>query len=533
MKRDIMIGGAWPYANYYLHVGHLAALLPGDVLARYYRLNGDNVFYVSGSDCHGTPITNRAIKEGKKPEEVAKFYHEEYVKTFNNLGFTYDLYSNTMESFHEEYVTNFLDSLLKNDFLYEKEVEQDFCPKCNKYLSDRELKGICSHCGGVALGDQCEECGDYLNSDELEEKSCALCGTKTTTKINKHLYFKLTKVEKELQDLINNRKSTWRKNALGETQKYIDMGLVDRAVTRELDWGIPVKIEGFEDKKVYVWFEAVLGYLSNTYKLCQERNIDFDKMLSDDNENLRTYFVHGKDNIPFHGTIYPSLLLGEGKNKRLPNYMISCAYVILNDSKMSKSKGNMITANELIEKYDKDTIRFYFIFNGPETKDTNCSLEDLETLHNKVLVGNLGNFVNRNLSFINKKFDGVIKEGDIDEEIIIATKNTYKEVGNLIEAGEFRTALNRILEYISMGNKYYDENAPWVLVKEDSNKFNDVTYTCIYMINNIKNLIAPIMPDAADKIKNMLDLDEIKWEEQKITGDKKINNIELLFERID
>lgn len=532
-KRDIFIGGAWPYANYYLHVGHLAALLPGDVLAKYFRGKGDNVIYVSGSDCHGTPITERAKKENVSPKEIATHYHEEFVKTFNNLGFEYDKYSTTMSREHHEYVEEQFKKLVENGYIFEKEEQQDFCENCNAFLSDREIEGICPHCNGKSTGDQCEFCGDSLDSSEVLDKHCKNCGEKTVMKNNKHLYFKLPEFKNELQNLINENKNTWRKNALGEAQKYIDMGLVNRAATRQLNWGVPVPVEGYEDKRIYVWIEAVLGYLSVGKEVAESRNIDFDKFMSKDNHNLKTYYVHGKDNIPFHTTIYPALLSALKNNYRLPDYIVSSAYVNLNQEKMSKSKGNLITANELLEMFDKDTVRFYFSFKGPETNDMNCSIEDIIQTHNKFLVGMLGNFVNRNLSFISKKFDGVIKEGVVDEKIKEATQKSYKLIGEYFEKGEIRNATAQIIEYISLANKYYDSRQPWIQVKENMNDFNDTTYTCTYMIANIANMVNPILPNASSKIKRMLNLQEYKWEEENIQGDYKVNQLEILYERID
>ena len=532
-KRNIFIGGAWPYANYYLHVGHLAALLPGDILAKYYRGNGDNVIYVSGSDCHGTPITERARKENVSPEEIATHYHEEFVKTFNNLGFEYDEYSSTMTEHHKNYVQEQFKRMLDNGYIYEKEELQDYCEKCDAFLSDREIVGKCPHCGGKSTGDQCEVCGDSLDSSEVLDKHCKNCGTKTIMKKNKHLYFKLPVFQKELQELINSNRTKWRKNALGEAQKYIDMGLVDRAATRQLDWGVPVPVPGYEDKRIYVWIEAVLGYLSVGAEVAEKRNINFDEYMSKDNPNTKSYYIHGKDNIPFHTTIYPALILAIKNNYNLPDYIISSAYVNLDNEKMSKSKGNLITANELLEMFDSDTIRFYFSFKGPETNDMNCSLSDIIQTHNKFLVGILGNFVNRNLSFINKKFEGKITEAIIDENIIEETKKKYKEVGNYFEKGEIRNAVNQIFEYISLANKYYDSNQPWIQVKEDIDSFNNTTYTCVYMMANIANLIAPILPHASTKIKDMLNLKEYKWEEEVIKGDYQINNLQVLYDRID
>ena len=532
-KRDIFIGGAWPYANYFLHVGHLAALLPGDLLAKYYRGKGDNVIYVSGSDCHGTPITERAKKEGVDPYQIAEYYHTEFAKTFDRLGFEYDEYSTTMSEHHKEYVKEKFKKMIENGYIYEKEVEQDYCDECKTFLSDREIEGICPHCGGKSTGDQCDKCGASLDSTEVLDKHCKKCHSKTILKNNKHLYFKLTEFENGLQELINKNKLTWRKNALGEAQKYIDMGLVDRAATRQLDWGVEVPVEGYEDKRIYVWIEAVLGYLSVGEEVAKSRGIDFDKFLSDDNANLKTYYVHGKDNIPFHTTIYPALLLSLKDNYRLPDYIVSSAYVNLNNEKMSKSKGNLITANELLDMFESDTLRFYFSFKGPETNDMNCSIDDIIQTHNKFLVGMLGNFVNRNLSFIKKKFDGNITEGTIDEKIKEATNKTYHLAGEYFEKGEIKNAVTSIMEYVNLANKYYDSREPWKQVKENISDFNDTTYTCLYMIANLSNLIEPVLPNASTKIKRMLNLNPYKWEEEMISGDYKLTDVEILYNRLE
>lgn len=532
-KRDIFIGGAWPYANYYLHVGHLAALLPGDILAKYFRGKGDNVIYVSGSDCHGTPITERAKKDGVSSSEIATHYHNEFLKTFDKLGFEYDEYSNTMSEHHKKYVELQFKKILENGYIYEKEELQDFCETCSNFLSDREIEGKCPHCGGKSTGDQCDLCGDSLDSSEVLDKHCKTCGSETIMKPNKHLYFKLTAFEKDLQELINQNKDKWRKNALGEAQKYIDMGLVDRAATRQLDWGVEVPVEGYDDKKIYVWIEAVLGYLSVGKEVAEKRGINFDEFMSKNNPKLKTYYIHGKDNIPFHTTIYPAIISAIKNDYNLPNYIVSSAYVNLNNEKMSKSKGNLITANELLEMFDSDTLRFYFSFKGPETNDMNCSLTDIIQTHNKFLVGMLGNFVNRNLSFVNKKFDGVIKEGCVDETIKNATENTYRIIGDYFEKGEIRNAVTQIFEYVALANKYYDSRQPWIQVKEDINCFNDTTYTCTYMIANMSNMIAPVLPHASKKIKKMLNLPEYKWEETNIKGDYNIQDLQVLYDRID
>lgn len=529
--KNILIGNAWPYANYYLHIGHIAAMLPGDIIARYYRLKGDNVVFVSGTDSHGTPITERAKKEGKKPNEIANFYHEEFIKSFNKIGISYDLYTTTDDDYHKTKVQEYFKKLIDNGYIYESLEEQDYCLICDKFLSDREIVGTCIHCGGEAKGDQCEKCFSTLGPDDLINRHCSTCGKEPVKKSNKHLYFKLSAFQDTIENLIDKNESIWRKNALQETKKFLKMGLIDRASTRQLDWGIDVPVEGYEDKRIYVWFEAVLGYVTTCERVLESKGLSFKDFIED--KNLTSYYCIGKDNIPFHSIIYPALLKGIDKNFALPSYIISCEYINMNDEKMSKSKGNLITVNDLVDTYGKDTSRYYLIANGPEKKDTNFTKEDLIQAHNKFLVGVLGNFVNRNFSFINKKFDGLITEGNVDKTIKELTVNTYKEVSNLIENGELKKAIETVFDYIVAGNKYYDESKPWVLVKDDINSFNDVTYTCCYMIANISNLLDPFIPDTCDKIKDMLNIKEKSFKEINLKGNIKLNNVQLLFERKD
>lgn len=530
--KNILIGGAWPYANNSLHVGHLAALLPGDIIARYHRGLGNNVIYVSGTDCHGTPITVRAKKEGVNPSSIASKYHEEFKNSFNSLDFSYDYYGATMLDEHKDKVKEYFKTIVANGYIYEKEEEQDYCPKCATFLADREIVGTCPHCGGQAMGEQCDDCLSPITPQELKDKHCKICGEATTIKQNKHLYFKLSAFQKVLEELVKDNENNWRKNAVKESQKYLNLGLIDRAATRQLDWGVEVPVDGYEDKRIYVWIEAVLGYLTTAEKVCNDRNINFEEFMTD-NDGLITYFVHGKDNITFHTIIFPALLEAINPKFQKPKKIISCEYVNMNDEKMSKSKGNLITFDGLVKEYGKDTVRYYMIANGPEKKDVNFSSDELVNFHNKFLVGVIGNFINRNLSFINKKFDGVIKEAPVDENVRKKTQETFKIVGQLIEDGELRTAIDTVTEYASFGNKYYDEKQPWVQVKEDEQAFWQTTYTCVYIMANLSNLLNPFIPETADKIKKMLDLDAYTWCEYDLKGDKKINNLELLFNRMD
>lgn len=531
MKRNVLIGGAWPYANYLLHIGHFAALLPGDVLARYYRLCNDNVVFVSGTDSHGTPITERARKEGKTPKKIAYHYHDEFIKSLEKADFSYDLFSITDSEFHKDRVKKYITTLYDKGYIYAKETDEDYCQECNKFLSDREIIGKCKYCGGEAKGDQCDKCFRTLEPNDLLERKCSNCGKEPITKKNKHLYFKLSAFQDAVTKLVKDNEIIWRKNAVNESKKFLNMGLLDRACTRQLDWGIEVPVEGYEDKRIYVWIEAVLGYITTCEQVLIDRKQDFHKFITD--PNLISYYVHGKDNIPFHTIIYPALLMGIDKDMKLPTYIISSEYMNMNDEKMSKSKGNLITVNEMIDEYGADTSRYFMIAYGPEKKDSNFTKEDLVNAHNKFLVGTLGNFINRNVSFINKKFDGLVANSIIDEDIRNLTINTYKEVGTLIEKGELKTAIEKVFDYIIAGNKYYDASAPWLLVKDNIDKFNEVTYTCMYMIANISNLINPFMPEASLRIKKLFTMKEVSWEEITLAGDIKLNDIGLLFERID
>lgn len=531
-KKNVFIGGAWPYANNSLHVGHLAALLPGDVIARYFRKNGNKTIYVSGSDCHGTPITLRAEKLGIDPKEISTHYHEEFVKNFNDLSFSYDLYSNTMQDYHKQNVQKCLLEISKKDLFYSKTAKEDYCSCCNKYLSDREIVGICPICGSVADGDQCDKCLTALTPDILKDKKCKVCGTNTIYKDNTHLYLKLSQLTDKVKEYFEKYKDNWRQTAVNETLKYLKEGLRDRAITRQLTWGIDVPFEGFEDKKVYVWIEAVIGYLSAGAEAAKKQNINFDEFIR--SKNTISYYVHGKDNIVFHTVILPALLLAIDETISQPEMIVSCEYLNMNNEKMSKSKGNLVTVNSLIQNFDSDSIRYYFTFNNPEKKDSMFSLDDFVALHNKHLVGGYGNFVNRNLAFLSKKFEGKLPQLELDKKVESEVSATYKEVGDLIAKGELRAATTRLYDFVQFANKYYDQATPWVLAKTDLKEFQRVTSNCVYMIANMANLYEPILPKHAKIIKELLGIEETTgWQPISYNSDKILDQVSIMFERLD
>jgi len=526
-KRNILIGGAWPYANSTLHIGHLAGLLPGDALARYHRLKGDNVMYVSGSDCHGTPITIRAKKEGVNPELISSKYHQGFVDTFNLLNFSYNLYTLTSSDFHKNEVKELLKKVYDNGYIYEKEDDALYCEHCNKIVEDREIIYTCKKCGKLAKGEACD-CGEIPAFDDLKEGTCALCGQKLTIKKDKNLYFKLSAFQPQLEDYLKEHENHWRVNAVNETKKYLKMGLIDRAITRNLDWGVEVPFEGYADKRIYVWFEAVLGYISACKRYCLDNNLNFNDYLKADSCNI-SYMIHGKDNITFHTVIFPALLLAINENYKLPSEIVSSEYLTLNGDKISKSTGNYEETADIVAKGHSDTLRFFILGYGPEKKDSDFSMKLYATIHNNEIVNKLGNFVNRTL-----KFKGLteIKKDVMDEDVKNTLNSYYESIGNKIEEYELKEACHLVLNLLEYANKYYDENKPWVLAKEDLTKFNQVMYTCANIIANLASILNPFMPVSSDKIKNILDLNELKWEYVNLDKNIVIKEIEPLFVRI-
>ena len=504
---NVIIGNAWPYANGELHLGRIAVLLPGDVLARYHRLMGDDVVFVSGSDSHGTPVTMKAKAEGMSPEEASLHYHEKIKECFEGLGFSFDIFTKTHTEYHSKKVSEFIKELYDKGYIYEKEVEQTYCPKCNEYLLDRYIEGKCPSCGSHAVGDQCDECSEIFESEELLEKKCIFCKSEPVIKETKHLFFALSKLENDVKR-IYIRQNGWRENAQKITNRYLNEGLRDRAVTRDFNWGVDVPFEGFEDKKIYVWIEAVMGYLTASMKCLDERGEDYMEYWN--GEDSRIYFVHGKDNIPFHTVIFPAILSGLGIKR--PNIReISSEYMKLEGKNFSAVKNWAIWPDYLMEKYNVDLIRYYLISNGPEVKDTDFTWKSFIHANNNELVGLFGNLINRVLAFIDKNFDGNIPKGSVNKAFKDDMFKLYCDVGDNIEEGNFKKALEYIFSAIKKANKYFDDEKPWVNIKKDREKCTECMYTCIQIIANLSNLIEPFLPFAAKKIRGFLEIKNPMW----------------------
>ena len=529
---NVIVGISWPFANGELHIGHAASSLPGDVIARYHRLKGNNVLLVSGTDCHGTPIEVKALKDNKSPKELVDICHESFSKDWKDLGVSFDLYNRTDDEYHKKFVQEQFKKYDENGLLYEKEEEQLYCENCKMFLADRYILGTCPKCSSDIKGDECEKCGSLLTIDEVLNPRCAICGNPASKKTNKNLYFKLSKFEEEIRKIKDSHKDLWRDNAYKFTERYLNEGIPDRCVSRVQKYGIDIPVKGYEDKKLYGWFENVWGYVTASKKIAEERGLDFNDFWKKDKDN-KIYLVHAKDNIPFHTVIFPILLLGTNDNYKMPDKIVSDEYLTIEGEKLSKSKGNYIPLRYLLNRYSVDTIRYFLLVNDAETKDFNFTWEGFINSHNGELLGKWGNFVNRTFQFINKSFDGKLTNTEIDESIENKLKELYDSVGKQIDDGFIKLGIENIFEFISFANKYFDENEPWNLAKTDREKAEKVLYNCSNIIYNINNILKPYLIESTTKVEKFLGKSINKWEYNRLDEVNLSKEIEALFVRYD
>ncbi|XCA82136.1 methionine--tRNA ligase [Exiguobacterium mexicanum] len=526
----VFIGGAWVYANGSLHLGHVSSLLSGDILARYFRLKGEKVLYVSGSDCNGTPITVRAKQEGVSPAVIANRYHEEFVTCFSKLGFSYDVYTRTDTTFHHRNVQNIFLDLLQKGLIYKKEVEQSYCNHCEQFLPDRYVEGICPQCHAHARGDQCDQCSKMLEPLDLLQRQCKLCGNEPTTRFTEHFYLSLSSFQETLDTYVSHAEmnSLWRENAISLTKRYLREGLQDRAVSRDLSIGVSVPIKGYEDKKIYVWIEAVAGYLTASRLWAEENENDDSPFWS---KGVRSYYVHGKDNIPFHSVIWASILVALG-DMALPTHIVSNEYVTLEKRKISTSKNWAVWMPDLLERYEADSIRYFMTSNAPENRDADFSWKEFIYSHNAELLGAYGNFVNRTLKFIEKSFESIIPDIAVSTEIQFKIETLYVEVGQLIEQANFKRALETVFEMVRFSNKYFDQQQPWKQINSDEQACQQTLADCAHLIINLGRVLEPFLPFSSKKIREMIHVEGETWG---VVGIKSYHLIKVvpLFERID
>ena len=518
MPKHIFIGVAWPYANGSLHLGHIAgAYLPADIFARYHRLKGDHVLMVSGSDQHGAAITLRAEKDGVSPQQIVDKYHKEFLECWPKLGISFDLFTNTGTANHIEVAQDVFLKLLKNDYIYRDSMLQAYCPECKRFLPDRYIEGTCPHCTfNGARGDQCEQCGRTLNPTDLIDIRCSLCSGVPRFESSEHYFLKLSTFGDRLKTWLSD-KNYWRLNALRFSLGILESGLKDRAITRDLDWGVPVPQPGFDNKRIYVWFEAVIGYLSASkeWAVLQGNEHAWKPFWHDDAES---YYFIGKDNIPFHTLIWPSMLMGY-EGLVLPFDVPANEFLTIEGKKLSTSRNWAVWLPEYLARYDPDPLRYLLSITMPETGDADFSWKEFLRKNNDELVATYGNLVHRVLTFISRHFDSEVPDSGLYDarslEMHQKAEETLATVGQHISQCHFKEAVKTAMALAQEANRYLDEKAPWKTIKEDR-QFTAMTLSAVlYVIATLKTVFYPFLPFSSQKLHILLGfenpIDENGW----------------------
>ncbi len=499
----VLVCCAWPYANGPIHVGHVAgSLLPADIFARFNRLIGNEVVMVSGTDMHGAPITVKAEKEGISPEKFAQRYHALDEKAIAEMGFEFDLYTSTHTENHEAVVQDVFLTLQRKGHLDRRTAPQFFCETDKRFLPDRYVEGICPHCGYErARGDQCDNCGKDLNADELKSPHCAICGSVPVLRQTEHFFLKLTQFNEPLLKYVEAQQH-WRTHVRTFTLNVLKEGLEDRPITRDLTWGVPVPVQGFENKRIYVWFEAVIGYLSATkeWAALEGKSDEWGKFWED--PACRSYYFLGKDNIIFHTIIWPAILMGYG-GLNLPYDVPANQFMNFEGQKFSKSMGISIDIPDMLTRFKPDVIRYYLSANMPEAKDSEFSWDDFATRVNNELVATYGNFLHRALSFTYKNFGQIPARAElqaVDRDALDRISEAEKEVHAALSACEFRRALKAVMDLAQFGNQYFDEVAPWSLVGTDRARCGTVLHVSLLIGKALAVLSSPFMPFSSESV---------------------------------
>lgn len=539
------VTAALPYANGGVHIGHLAGVyVPADIYVRYLRLKNQDVIFIGGSDEHGVPITIRAKKEGITPQDVVDRYHSMIKKSFEEFGISFDVYSRTTSKTHEQLASDFFKKLLEEGKLQEQESEQYYDEEAHQFLADRYIKGECPHCHyDGAYGDQCEHCGTALSPLELINPTSTLSGSKPVIKKTQNWYLPLNDYQQWLKEWILQGHKEWRSNVYGQCKSWLDLDLQPRAMTRDLDWGIPVPVEGAEGKVLYVWFDAPIGYISNTKELCEqapERWGSWEKWWKDEDTRL-VHFI-GKDNIVFHCLIFPTMLKAHG-GYILPDNVPANEFLNLENDKISTSRNWAVWLHEyLVDLPGKqDVLRYVLTANAPETKDNNFTWKDFQEHNNSELVGIYGNFVNRALQLTKKYFEGVVPACgellDIDKQTLEEFKDVKQKVETLLDAFRFRDAQKEAMNLARIGNKYITECEPWKVWKTNPERVKTILYVSLQLVANLAIAFEPFLPFSSKKLRQLINMDTCDWSQLGSTDLLKANHHlaepELLFEKIE
>ena len=533
MKRNILVAVAWPYASADIHVGNITgSYLPADIYARFHRLQGNNVLMVSGSDSHGTPITVRADEEGSTPEEVYQQYHKKFLDLFQQLGLSYDLFTSTHTENHFRVAQTMFSALKEKGYLYAETQKQWYSISQERFLPDRYVEGTCYICGFEnARGDQCDQCGNLLESNGLINPRSKMDGSTPELRDTEHFYLDLGALQSLIVEFLKEREDYWRPNVIRQSLgQILADDLHGRAMTRDLKWGIPVPVDGWEDKRLYVWFEAVIGYLSAAIEWAA---LTGDKERWKEwwyNTDSRTYYFIGKDNIPFHAVIWPAELAGVGttfgalfdeddsKALVLPYDVPANEFLNMEGKKISGSRNWVVDGLDFLSRYDPDSLRYYLTANMPETRDADWEWKEFVTRNNNELVATWGNLVNRVLSFAHKQWEGKIPDpGDLrpeDKAILEVIQEGFEKIGDLYNRVKLRAALTETMRLAGEVNKYFDDKAPWFEIKEDKAAAGKTIFTAIKSIDSLKILFAPVLPFSCEQLHQTLGYDKPLFGEQ-------------------
>jgi methionyl-tRNA synthetase len=507
MSEKIFIGVAWPYANGPLHLGHVAgAYLPADIFARFNRMKGNEVLMVSGSDQHGTPITIRAEQEKTTPEDVVARYHQEFLDSWQKLGISFDLFTRTGTANHTTVTHDIFLTLLKKGYIYKDIMSQPYCSKCNRFLPDRYVEGTCPFCQfPIARGDQCDQCGKPMNPSELIGCHCKICGTAPVFKNSEHFFLKLSAFQEQLIKW-TQQQSSWRPGVLNFTTRYLNEGLRDRAITRDIDWGVTVPVAGYENKRIYVWFEAVIGYLSASKEWANNQG-DLEKWQRFWQGDARSYYFIGKDNIPFHTLIWPAMLMGYG-GLNLPYDVPANEFLTIEGKKLSTSRNWAVWVPDYLLRYDSDPLRYFLSAIMPETGDTDFSWKEFFRRNNDELVATYGNLANRVLTLVYRNYDGTIPAPtnyDAESQAILdKARQTLKQMDDSLSNCHFKDAIRAAMTLAQEANRYLDNKSPWKVIKQNKEAAATPLYVTMVVISALKTLFYPFLPFTSQRLHDYL-----------------------------
>jgi len=533
-----LVTSALPYANGPVHIGHLAGVyIPSDIYTRYLRLRGEDVIHICGSDEHGVPITIKAKQEGVTPQDVVDKYHTIIKDSFEKLGVSFDIFSRTTSQTHKETASDFFKKLYEKGEFIEQSSEQYYDELADQFLADRYITGTCPHCNNEkAYGDQCEACGTSLNATDLINPKSAITGNVPTLKETKHWFLPLDKHEPFLRKWILEDHKEWKSNVYGQCKSWLDLGLQPRAVSRDLNWGVPVPVEGAEGKVLYVWFDAPIGYISATKDLTP----DWEKYWKQEDTKM-VHFI-GKDNIVFHCIVFPAMLKADG-SYILPENVPANEFLNLEGDKISTSKNWAVWLHEYVEDFkgQEDVLRYALCANAPETKDNDFTWKDFQARNNNELVAILGNFVNRALVLTQKYFDGIVPERgeltDFDKETLSELPLIRQNIEKSIESYRFREAIKEMMNMARLGNKYLADTEPWKLIKTDESRVKTILNIALQITASLTTVMEPFIPFSAEKLRNFLNIDSINWDNigntDVVAVGHQINKPSLLFEKIE